>query len=218
MGIRKKTTEYQPSRIAPIIRIAARMIKEDPTLLDDIDDKNYSLQKLKTAMKIAIPELADKTKCPCCGESMAQYADTLDVNDALLLINVVEIVKTRMTRHGLVFTDANKVRISSADIPHTQKCRTTKCSKLGLIAKAGNAEWSITRRGFEALAGKPVPKTRVTFRGKILERPETLTTFAQIFDEHRKKKAKKNDHTQEFRSYNILEWVTFAGYNQGNLM
>lgn len=219
MGIRKtKSVEYQPSRIAPIIRIAARMIKEDPSILDDIDDKTYSLQKLKTALKIALPELGDKSKCPCCGESMAQYADTLDINDALLLINVAEIVKTRMTRHGLVFTDANKVRISSADIPHTQKCRTTKCSKLGLIAKAGNAEWSITRRGFDALAGKPVPKVRVTFRGKIIERPEVMTTFAQIFDEHRKKKTKKTDYTERFRSYNMLEWVTFAGYNKGNLI
>lgn len=219
----KKQPEYYPTKIAPIIRIAARMIKNDPTILDDIDDPGEaSLRRLKSALKLAIPELNDKSKCPFCTESMAQYADTLDVNDALLVLNMARIVKNRV-QAGVEFTNANKVRVSSEHIHHTQKCRTTKCSKLGLIAKAGRSEWAITTRGFEALSGKPVPKIRVTFRGKIIERPEVYTTFPEIFREHKNKwmgkvSRKGQDHTQEFVTFDINEWVKIDSYNKGNLI
>lgn len=222
-----KNENNHPSKIRPIIQIAARMIKDDPSILDDIDNPDRTLQlgRLRAALKIAIPELANKKECPCCGASMAEYADVLDINDALLVLNMAQIVRQR-TNSGVPFTEANKVRVSSEGISHTQKCRTTKCSKLGLIAKAGNASWSITTRGWDALRGAEVPRVRVTFRGRILERPEETTTFGRVFREHRETMAEKqsrgkvpkSDHRTEFETYDQNDWVHIIGYNPGNLL
>lgn len=211
----------------PILQIACRMIKEDPTLLDDIDvpDKDAQLKRLRNKLKAAIPALADQTTCPNCGASMAEYVDTLDVNDGLLLFNMARIVN-RSAEKGMPFTEANKVRVSSADIHHTQKCRTTKCSKLGLIAKAGGARWSITTRGWQALRGERVPKVRVTFRGKILERPDETTTLPEVFYEHGQKMAErqkrgkslKEDKRSAIAEYRMEDWVHIAGMHQGELL
>lgn len=218
---------YHTSKIRPIIQIAARMIKEDPSIIDDIDnpDRADQLLKLRTALKFVIPELQNKKVCPCCNASMAIYMDILDINDALLVLNMAKIVQQR-TNEGMTFTKANKVRVSSESIHHTQKCRTTKCSKLGLIAKAGNTQWAITKRGWDALRGEEVPKERVTFRGEILERPEETTTFERVFTEHkntmdsrqRSGKNLKRDHRNEFSEYDQSDWVHIIGYREQNIV
>ena len=218
---------FHSGRIRPIIQIAARMIKDDPTLLDDIDapEREYALKRLRDALKRAIPELSDKSRCANCGASMAEYEDILDINDALLLFSMAKIVK-RSVDKGVPFTEANKIRVSSEDIHHTQKCRTNKCSKLGLIAKAGGAKWSITKRGWEALRGDPVPRMRVTFRGKIIERPEDTTTLRAVFYEHaqkmadkeRNRKSLKNDQRAAASEYDATDWVHVNGMHQGDLL
>lgn len=223
----KNKQTYHPTKLKPIIQLAARMIKEDPTLLDDIDATHPDdrLIRLRTAMKVAIPALADKKVCPNCSASMAEYCDILDINDALLLFSMAKILRKNLNK-GIPFTEANKIRVSWEDIHHTQKCRTTKCSKLGLIAKAGSASWAITTRGFEALQGKPVPKMRVTFRGKIIERPEETTTLAQVFREHwakmdnmqRRGKSLKHDKRATVAEYNPSDWVHIEGYAQGAIL
>lgn len=221
----KKTTNH-PGRIRPIIAIAARMIQKDPTLLDDIDAMNpdNKLWRLRHELRVAIPALKDPAHCPNCDASMSEYVQTLDIHDVGLVQSIAYLVRMREDKMG--FTEANKVRVSSENIHHTQKCRTTKCSKLGLIAKAGNAEWSVTTRGWEAMRGMPVPKVRVTFRGQIIDRPEDVTTFAQIIGEYRssqalkarKGKVLKHDHRRQFDDYDPSEWVEIAGNHQGNLL
>lgn len=212
----------------PIIQIAARMIKEDPTLLDDIDaaNKDDQLSRLRQKLKHAIPELAQKEHCPNCGASMVEYEDILDINDALLLFQMAKIVRTSQEK-GVGFTAANKISVSSSTaIGHTQKCRTSKCAKLGLIAKAGSAQWSITRRGWDALSGKAVPRMRITFRGKILERPEETITLAEVFAEHgrkmqekqRRKQSLKHDQRFAASDYVISDWINVHGLHQGELL
>lgn len=213
-----KAHSYHPSKIRPFAQIIARMVQNNPNLAEDPE-------RLWANMVHQIPELADRSVCPNCKASMAEYADTLDINDALLILNMARIVNRKVAA-GINFTEANKLRVSSEDIHHTQKCRTTKCSKLGLIAKAGNAQWSITKRGWAALKGEPVPKIRVTFRKQILERPEDMTTLSHVFAEHRskmqtlqnKKKALKNDKRSEFDDYDQSQWVHVVGLHQGELL
>lgn len=222
-----KNTTNHPGKIRPILQMAARMIKNDPTLLDDLDapNKDDQLKRLRAQLRVSIPELGDSSTCPNCGASMAEYADTLDINDALLLYSMAKIVRDRV-RKGIPFTEANRIRVSSEPIHHTQKCRTTKCSKLGLIARAGHAHWSITTRGYDALRGTAVPKVRVTFRGQILERPAETITFAEVFYEHTQKmkfkqsngKATKDDKRSEFADYSQTDWVHINGEHQGNLL
>jgi hypothetical protein len=217
---------YHPQKLKPLVRIIARAIEKNPALLRDIDDPDKPLAYLHAQLRELIPGFNDEKTCLNCGASMAQYTETLDVNDALLLINTAKHVRAALGA-GQNFTEANKVRISSADgISHTQKCRTTKCSKLGLIAKAGGSQWAITTRGFEALAGKPVPKTRVTFRGKIVERQEELTTFREVFAEHRAKieayakrgKTSRYDYRTETALYDPSEWYEINGYASGKVI
>lgn len=223
----KKDEHNHPGKIRPIITIAARMIQKDPTLLDELDapTKDGQLKRLRAMLKHAIPELADPSKCANCGASMAEYEDRLDINVALLLLNMGKLVRERAEK--IPFLDANKIRVSGEPrISHTQKCHTTRASKLGLIAKAGHASWSVTARGFAALRGDSVPRVRITFRGQILERPEELTTLREAFYEHGQKmadraarrKSMKDDHRSEFSDYEPSDWVHIVGMHQGNLL
>lgn len=223
----KKAHNHHPGKILPIIQLAARMIKDNPHLLDDIDEPQMSdrLRQLRAQLKVSIPELADPSTCPNCGASMAEYIDRLDINVALLLLNMGRLVAGRSK--SMEFTEANRIRVSAEpSISHTQKCHTTRSSKLGLIAKAGNAHWSITKRGFEALRGMPVPATRVTFRGQILERPEETTTLAAVFsgykakmdEQQRKKKSMRHDHRGEFDTYDPRDYYEIKGMHQGELL
>ncbi len=214
----KETNQYHASKLRPLIQIVGRIVSENPGIMDNMD---YFISKVGAN----IPGFHNKEKCLNCGASMQEYLDILDINDALLLFSMAKIVRTEQLR-GVPFTEANKIRVSSADIHHTQKCRTTKCSKLGLIAKAENACWSITTRGWAALRGEEVPKTRVTFRGRILERPEETTTLSRVFAEHSEKmkdregrrKSLQNDKRHNFFDYDPSDWVTVAGLHQGELI
>ena len=209
---------YHETKLRPLVQIIANMVAAHPELAREPE-------RLMASLAREIPGFADQTKCVNCGASMAEYTQTLDINDALLLINMAKIVRNNR-KDGRKFTDANKVRVSSAQIHHTQKCRTTKCSKLGLIAQAGNSEWSITTRGWAALRGERVPSVRVTYRGEILERPENTVTFAEIFMKHqnkmrdreRRKLSLKNDKRITFSDYEPSEWYTINDYQQGKLI
>jgi hypothetical protein len=209
---------YHAQKTRPIAQMIARLVQKDPTLADDAE-------RLHATIAYNIPGYTDRTRCLNCGASMEVYEDILDINDALLLLSMARIVRDRQ-RKGMEFTDANKIRVSSENIHHTQKCRTTKCSKLGLIAKAGNAQWSITTRGYEALRGEPVPKVRVVFRGQILERPEETTTLREVFYEYgqkmaekqRKRKSLRHDQRHAYADWDPSDWVHISGINQGSLI
>lgn len=214
-----KPSQYHPTKMKPIVQIVARLVQKNPALADDPD-------YLMAQIGISIPGFHNKKECINCGASMAEYLETLDVNDALLLINTAKEVRSNIAL-GMDFTEANKIRISSSNgITHTQKCRTTKCSKLGLLAKSGQARWAVTSRGWDALRGEPVPKTRTTFRGQIIERQEELTTFREVFADHRakmvdlekRKKATKNDYRDQTEAYDPSEWYEIAGYHDGAVL
>jgi len=213
-----KQKHYHATKIKPLIQLIIGVIKRNPSMLDN---EGYLMAQLSRS----IEGFTDPSKCLNCGASMAEYAEVIDINDALLLLSMAKIVRKRAsTMHS--FTEANKVRVSAEAIHHTQKCRTAKCRKLGLIAKAGGAEWSITERGWAGIRGEQIPKVRISFRNQITDRPEELTTFPQIFAEHKAKMQHKEhnrrlptgDKRQEFSDYNPADWVHVSGYHQGTII
>lgn len=187
---------------------------------------NLDTETVVADLKLNFPALFKKEECANCGASMAEYVYTLDLLDALLLFGMGRIVDERCKK-GMAFTDANKVHLQTTlNTYYSVPSRSTQCSKLGLVAKVlrkdgshdQKAGWCITRRGFEFLAGKPVPRQVQVFRNEITERFDELTTFAEIM--------KKGEHKvggSEFNSYqkyNFGELETWAvvGFAQGKLL
>lgn len=179
----KPETQYHAHRLGSIVNLMIGIMKNDPTVIDDRD-------RLISMMKYTMPELSRKDVCPCCDASMQEYIFTFDAWNALLLMKMAEEIRHRMSK-GMEFTIANQVRIPELDANYALKCRTTYASKLGLVAQLRNRNdkrvagtWVITRRGWEALAGKPVPKMVRVWRGKIEERYDEKTTLAAALKSH----------------------------------
>ena len=178
----KQVGEHRAGKIWPIIKIAARKVQEDPTILDDE-------QRFKAFLVSSIPELKDKMHCANCGESMAIYTYSVSYADARLLCAMANCI-TKKTKNGMTFTEANKTHLPSEVNDYTLVSRQTIASKLGLIAKVlkGGGDkthdrkkgWSITTRGFDFLRGEPVPKSVKVFRSHIEERFEEKTTFREV--------------------------------------
>ena len=213
-----KHQQYHATKLRPLVQIIVATIKNNPELLDNQD-------YLMATLSHNIEGFNDPSKCLNCGASMAEYAEIIDINDALLLLSMAKIIKRRASQMPN-FTEANKVRVSAENIHHTQKCRTAKCRKLGLIAKAGGAEWAITDRGWAGIRGEQIPKIRISFRNQITDRPDAMTTFPQIFAEHKNKmhsmevrnKIMQHDKRSEFVDYNPADWVHISGYHQGTIL
>jgi len=112
----------------------------------------------------------------------------------------------------MAFTHANRVHIQkdcAAD--YTTKSRQTKCRTLGLIAKVMQGEkhdlqagWVVTRRGWELLRGKAIPKKVVVFRNEIIDRFDETITMAEVM-------ASKQD------SFDPAEWYQVASLAESNL-
>lgn len=180
------------------------------------------------------PETGDPKKCPNCSASMAEYIYTLDALDCLLILGMGNVVKTRL-KLGMPFTEANQVHLQK-ELNHyySVPSRSTQCSKLGLIAKmktkGGRHDrskgWCITSRGFDFLAGRPVPKKVRIWRRKIEEHMAETITLPEAREIHRDLisrkiaagKAPKGDYRREFESHNPAEWVEIAGYHEGKLL
>lgn len=215
---------HNVGRITPIVKTISRIIGRDQSLLLDDD-------RLMANVFNNIPQLKDKTKCPNCDASMAQYEYNLDVLDVALLIGMGRSVKENM-KAGIEFTQANKVHVPTLEVSDAIRHRTTKCSKLGLVAKkmSGDSQekgmWVITNRGFSALRGEEIVTGRIVWRGGIIDRPDTLTTFGAVrmrytermeTYEYKHHKHHKDDHREEMGDYKASDWVEFAGHNTGNL-
>ena len=207
-------THYHPTKLKPLIQIVARLVQKNPALADNPD-------YLMATLKNSIPTLEDHTTCPNCGASMAEYIFSFLMLDALLLYGMAKIVRAKI-RVGIPFTEANKVHIPSArELTYTLKSRTSIASKLGVIAKLNNADgkqvlgtWVITKRGWQALAGEPIPKFVRVFRGQILERTqETITIGEALSLSH-----KNPEHAEQAAGYSSSEWVTIGGMHQGVLL
>ena len=193
-----------------------------------LDNDEY----LKSTLKANIEELNHPEVCGNCGASMLEYIFEFDCLDALLLLTMARSVRER-TKAGLSFTDANKVHVTRLETTLAIRCRTTQCSKLGLVAKFKGENgrhvpgtWVITKRGFDALKGRKVPKSVRVWRGKIEERHDEMTTLAEAFAYHKEKveqiiknkKSPKSDHREQFADYRQEEWYTFGPTHEGTLL
>jgi hypothetical protein len=133
-----------------------------------------------------------KTTCPTCGGNTTEYIYRFDVLDAVLLLAMAREVQNRKTGRmkEFSFTVQNRVHVPSLEaLSLAVRCRTTMCSKLGLIAKAPSVDtgrqepgyWLITARGWAALRGELVPASVAVFRKQITERPDEKITISEAF-------------------------------------
>lgn len=219
---------YNSGKVKPIVQVVANLLKKDPTLHEDHE-------RLWATVCVNIPQLKDHKRCPNCSASMVQYEYNIDVLDIALVVAMAKRVKENMQNpegEQLSFGEANRIHVPTLDVSDAVRHRTTKCSKLGLIAKYKeggsqiNGTWLVTARGFKALRGEEIPTGTVVWRGQILDRPETVTTFDSVRAtyikrierfERTKHKAPKDDHRGVMGTYNETEWVDFAGVHKGEL-
>lgn len=144
-----------------------------------------------------------KQPCPTCGHNMAPYVFTFDVADALLLLAMAKEVRARHVYSRFNkdvikdFTVANQVHVPTIKgISHATKCRTTHCSKLGLLAKlTKNGKhvagcWVVTARGWQALRGEQVPATVEVTGGEITQRGTKTCTIREAL-QHGKENIEK---------------------------
>lgn len=201
------------------IKLVVDLIKKNPQLIDDFDT-------LRASVRLSLPpEMLDRSKCPNCSASMIEYIYIFDAWNALLLLRMAEEVRARIAK-GIPFTEANQIRIPDLQASHAVRCRTTQAAKLGLVTQLKSQRtggrvpgvWVITRRGWEALAGKPVPKKVKVWRGHIEERFDESTTIGEALKSHaeyvattlRKGRKVRYDHREEAGRYDPRAWYEFA--------
>lgn len=217
---------YNPGKVWPIVQITARLVQKNPSLADNPE-------YLKATLRANIEELNHAENCANCGASMLEYIYTLDYIDAIMLLEMGREVR-RKKAAGEDFTEANKIRVQHlTNASYAMKSRTTKMSKLGLIAKLKGDNgrqipgyWVITKRGFDALKGYQVPKTVRVWRGKIEERGTERVSIRDEFAMHEKKveatllrgKTPKTDCREQFADYDRSEWYEFGGVHEGNIL
>jgi len=210
-------TEYHSGKLGAMVNLMISIVKKNPQVLDNPDF-------LKAQMKMAMPELARKDVCPNCDASMVEYTFNFDAWDAILLLKMAQEVQNR--RHkGIEFTVANQVRVPELPVSHAVKCRTTQASKLGLVAQLRSkgdkrvaGVWVITKRGWEALAGNPVPAKVKVWRGRIEERFDETITLAKALKSHiefventvKKGREPKQDFRDIANEYNPTHWYEFS--------
>ena len=205
----------------------ASIVKKNPGALENTD-------YLIACLVNTVPSIGVQEKCFNCGASMEEYTFNFDVLDALMLIAMANVVKKNMRQWAnLGFTECNKIHVPSmTKVTYAMKSRTTQMSKLGLVAKVmmhgsvqDRGRWAITKRGWAALRGELVPKTVVSWHGKIEERPNELTTLQDALNSHiawveeseaRHKKPRK-DYRIEAREYRADEWDGFDSIYQQSL-
>lgn len=220
--MRKKTHEYQATKVRPLIQIVARMVKNNPELADDHD-------RLWANLIHAVPSLGDKAACGSCGRSMKITIYEADLHDALLLLAMARDVRESMQK-GIPFTDANKVHLPTLKASHATIKRQTKCDYLGFVKQPdnwrGTGYWLLTGWAWKALRGEPIPAKVKYWEGNLLGRSIETTVLSTMFDKHRrlvelaitKRKIIKVDRRAEFNDYVPSDWVQIAGYQEGALL
>jgi hypothetical protein len=194
--------ELQPGKIpaANLVEFVARYFK-----LDD-----YGKTLFRRNFNEQFPDLLNKERCANCNASMMAYVYQFDYLDAQLLIGMAGIVKQQLA--GKLFTEANKVHVQSAPfLTYAEKSRTTQCEKLGLVAKVLDDDkkhirgtWLITKRGWVAMRGEPVPAKIKVFRDQIVERFETDTTTISSIMAKSKKKEGREFNPMEFYDIELM--------------
>lgn len=185
------------------------VLRKEPELLQP---ENFD--RFRAIMYKALPELADKEHCPNCKASMAMYKRQVHYQNAGLVVYMAEIVRHNLTK-GMTLNQANRVHVNAEErIPHNMRCVAGNTSDLGLITEvkdSDKAEWLITRRGFAALRGEPIPKWVIMFRGEIQERSEETTTFTEVM-----KNRKRRDSTEDL--FDPKKYYEIENFAQGALL
>ncbi len=185
---------------------------------------NLSIPEVKAFIYKNFPEMEDKKKCANCRASLAIYIFIVDTFDALLLLGMGKIVDMKK-RTGLAFNLSNRVHVQSElNQYYSVASRTSKCAKLGLIAKIKGEDglhdrregWCITKRGFDFLANRPVPRRVESFRNHITERFGETITISELCtfktSEGRELSTYKNYHFDKLQTWSV------SGYAQGSLI
>lgn len=219
----KKPPEHYASKIWPIIKIASRIVQNEPGILDDE-------LRFKAAIAFQVPELRNKEKCTACDRSMKITVYEADLHDALLILAMARAVRENIAK-GIRFTEANKVHIPTLHATNATLKRQTKCDYLGLIKQPpnwrGSGYWLLTRWAWKALRGEEIPKSVKYWEGNFLGRSEHLTTLPNMFERHRdlvrraisKRRAVKTDYRSSFEDYDPKEWTDLAEMpTQGELL
>ncbi len=171
------------------------------------------------------PELKKKEKCANCGASMALYEHKMDYLDALLLIGMGKIISSRL-QSNIPFRRANQIHLQTTlKAYYSVPSRSTWCSKLGLITKVKHrngrhdqkAGWLVTKRGFEFLAGKPVPARVQTFRNGITERFDDMITIGEVKYDPYSREGIELSNYKEYK-FDQLENFSKIGFAQGVLL
>jgi len=193
--------------------------------------KNADINYIRACLSQNHPELFKKERCPNCDASMREDIYFFDILNALLILKMGQAARIK-TEEETNFTIANQVHVPSLPTTLAIKCRTTQCSKLGLVAKIKNNNgrhakgmWCLTVRGWAALRGEPVPAQVKVWRGEIQERYEDTITLAEAFKVHRenieqaiaRQRKPKQDYRGEVQDYSPSDWVGFGGFHEGNL-
>ena len=85
--------------------------------------------------------------------------------------------------------------------------------------------WLVTRWGWKALRGDPVPRQAKYFRGELIERSAETTTLQEMFKTHQEEvdrafargRAVKSDYRADVAGYDPAEWAEFDGHGEGKL-
>jgi hypothetical protein len=168
----RRKRSFSLGKIAKLWPFLVELLEKEPDSFSGPDH-------LRARVARVWPALLDGTRCPNCSASMATYRRKVDYFVVMLLVSMGRIVRENMER--LPFSDANAVHVNADErIPHEARTMTGIASALGLIAPlAEPGRWAITSRGFAALRGEPVPAEVVTFRDRVIERPEGTVTLSE---------------------------------------
>lgn len=175
----------QPTNLRALVKFIAHTVRKKPKLADSTDD-------LMAYLARQIAGFDDDKHCLLCGGSTKAYIHAVTIRDVVLLTAMAATVKRR--KRTMSFTEANKVEPAKLNIGLGPWKRLGYARKLGLIAPIQDSgpvkEWAITRRGWAALRGEPVPKAILVFKDRILERDSDKITVPEIISEYRKKKSR----------------------------
>ena len=218
--------QNNPGKVTPLIHIVARLVQQEPYLADN-------MPRLMARLETEIPELKNKEKCANCDANMIENIYIFDILDAVLLIKMAGEVQEAVIE-GVKFTDANKIHVPTLETSDAIRHRTTKCAKLGLVAKYLNDKgrhekgmWVVTRRGWATLRGELIPSSVRVWRNQIVGYLDEKTNMYQVLHSHHDKieamiaKNKDFDTDKDYRDianlYNADDWVHFGEAQQGKL-
>lgn len=203
--MKRNKKQYNPGKIQKLWPFLVGLYEKSPEVF-----RNEGLIKAEVAK--VWRALVDPKRCPNCNSSMSVYMFKFDVMDALLLLAMAGEAQKRLER--MPFTEANQIKTTQLTASYAVRSRTTQCSKLGLVAKMRGENgrqipgtWVITTRGWQALAGHPVPSSVHVFRNEIIDRPTDTTTLGKVLSDG-----------GESAGYEPQDWVHIIGSHEGELL